>query len=127
MSDFHPRADRFGTEGREERREDKARLQGSQRAGVKLRNPARQPEDAVTWPQPMFAEHVRKPRGFGAEVGITHVSRRPLLPDKPDRDLTAVAGLSLEVPRGTCFGLLGPNGAGKSTTMRMLTGQAHPT
>ncbi len=42
-------------------------------------------------------------------------------------DLTAVAGLNLEVPRGTCFGLLGPNGAGKSTTMRMLTGQAHPT
>jgi lipooligosaccharide transport system ATP-binding protein len=42
-------------------------------------------------------------------------------------DLTAVDGLSLEVPRGTCFGLLGPNGAGKSTTMRMLTGQSHPT
>ncbi len=42
-------------------------------------------------------------------------------------DLTAVDGLSLEVPRGTCFGLLGPNGAGKSTTMRMLTGQAEPT
>jgi lipooligosaccharide transport system ATP-binding protein len=39
----------------------------------------------------------------------------------------AVDGLSLDVPRGTCFGLLGPNGAGKSTTMRMLTGQAHPT
>jgi ABC-type multidrug transport system ATPase subunit len=42
-------------------------------------------------------------------------------------DLTAVDGLSLTVPRGTCFGLLGPNGAGKSTTMRMLTGQAYPT
>ena len=42
-------------------------------------------------------------------------------------DTTAVAGLTLEVPRGTCFGLLGPNGAGKSTTMRLLTGQAHPT
>ena len=42
-------------------------------------------------------------------------------------ELTAVDGLTLEVPRGTCFGLLGPNGAGKSTTMRMITGQAHPT
>lgn len=42
-------------------------------------------------------------------------------------DLTAVDGLNLTVPRGTCFGLLGPNGAGKSTTMRMLTGQAYPT
>ncbi|MEA2168193.1 MAG: lipooligosaccharide transport system ATP-binding protein [Solirubrobacteraceae bacterium] len=37
--------------------------------------------------------------------------------------ITAVNGLNLEVPEGTCVGLLGPNGAGKSTTMRMLTGQ----
>src|SRR4051812_6715271 len=38
--------------------------------------------------------------------------------------LTAVAGLDLDVPDGTCIGLLGPNGAGKSTTMKMLTAQA---
>jgi lipooligosaccharide transport system ATP-binding protein len=38
--------------------------------------------------------------------------------------ITAVAGLDLDVPEGTCVGLLGPNGAGKSTTMRMLTAQA---
>jgi lipooligosaccharide transport system ATP-binding protein len=38
--------------------------------------------------------------------------------------LTAVAGLDLQVPEGTCVGLLGPNGAGKSTTMKMLTAQA---
>ncbi len=38
--------------------------------------------------------------------------------------ITAVAGLDLEVPYGTCVGLLGPNGAGKSTTMRLLTAQA---
>src|SRR5206468_2845509 len=38
--------------------------------------------------------------------------------------LTAVNGLDLDVPQGTCVGLLGPNGAGKSTTMRMLTAQA---
>jgi lipooligosaccharide transport system ATP-binding protein len=37
--------------------------------------------------------------------------------------ITAVAGLDLEVPFGTCVGLLGPNGAGKSTTMKMLTAQ----
>ncbi|MEH3053837.1 MAG: ATP-binding cassette domain-containing protein [Patulibacter minatonensis] len=40
-------------------------------------------------------------------------------------DVTAVAGLDLDVPTGTCVGLLGPNGAGKSTTMKMLTAQAH--
>src|SRR3954454_14048770 len=38
--------------------------------------------------------------------------------------VTAVAGLDLDVPVGTCVGLLGPNGAGKSTTMRLLTAQA---
>ena len=38
-------------------------------------------------------------------------------------EITAVAGLDLDVPAGTCLGLLGPNGAGKSTTMRMLTAQ----
>jgi lipooligosaccharide transport system ATP-binding protein len=38
--------------------------------------------------------------------------------------ITAVAGLDLDLPEGTCVGLLGPNGAGKSTTMRLLTAQA---
>jgi lipooligosaccharide transport system ATP-binding protein len=38
--------------------------------------------------------------------------------------ITAVNGLDLDVPVGTCAGLLGPNGAGKSTTMRLLTAQA---
>src|SRR5918994_6728430 len=37
--------------------------------------------------------------------------------------LTAVDGLDLDVPYGTCVGLLGPNGAGKSTTMKALTAQ----
>jgi len=38
--------------------------------------------------------------------------------------ITAVDGLDLDVPFGSCVGLLGPNGAGKSTTMKMLTAQA---
>ena len=38
--------------------------------------------------------------------------------------ITAVNGLDLDVPQGTCVGLLGPNGAGKSTTMRLLTAQS---
>jgi lipooligosaccharide transport system ATP-binding protein len=37
--------------------------------------------------------------------------------------ITAVDGLDLDVPFGTCIGLLGPNGAGKSTTMKALTAQ----
>jgi lipooligosaccharide transport system ATP-binding protein len=39
-------------------------------------------------------------------------------------EITAVGGLDLDVPVGTCVGLLGPNGAGKSTTMRLLTAQS---
>jgi lipooligosaccharide transport system ATP-binding protein len=39
-------------------------------------------------------------------------------------EITAVNGLDLSVPVGTCVGLLGPNGAGKSTTMRLLTAQS---
>ena len=38
--------------------------------------------------------------------------------------ITAVDGLDLDVPEGTCVGLLGPNGAGMTTTMKMLTAQA---
>jgi ABC-2 type transport system ATP-binding protein len=38
----------------------------------------------------------------------------------------AVAGLSLDVPRGSFFGLVGPNGAGKTTTMRITTGLLRP-
>jgi len=39
----------------------------------------------------------------------------------------AVAGTTLGVPVGECFGLLGPNGAGKSTTMAMVTADISPT
>jgi len=35
-------------------------------------------------------------------------------------DLQALAGIDLEVDRGTVFGLLGPNGAGKTTAVRIL-------
>ncbi len=47
----------------------------------------------------------------------------------PGRDapVLAVNGLTLEVPRGECFGLLGPNGAGKTTTVEILEGLDTPT
>ena len=41
--------------------------------------------------------------------------------------VTAVDGLSLQVPRGHVFGLLGPNGSGKTTAMSMLLGLVKPT
>jgi ABC-2 type transport system ATP-binding protein len=41
--------------------------------------------------------------------------------------VVALAGLDLDVPKGSIFGLLGPNGAGKTTTIRILTGLARAT
>ena len=41
-------------------------------------------------------------------------------------DKVAVAGISLDVPRGSLYGLVGPNGAGKSTTIKMCTALLRP-
>ncbi len=43
------------------------------------------------------------------------------------REVRAVDGISLRVPRGTIFGLLGPNGAGKTTFVKLLLSAVHAT
>jgi ABC-2 type transport system ATP-binding protein len=43
-----------------------------------------------------------------------------------DGAVRALAGIDLDVPRGSVFALLGPNGAGKSTTVKILTTLARP-
>ncbi|HET9780434.1 MAG TPA: ABC transporter ATP-binding protein [Candidatus Dormibacteraeota bacterium] len=40
---------------------------------------------------------------------------------------TALAGLTMTVPRGEVFGFLGPNGAGKTTAVKLLLGLLAPT
>ncbi len=41
--------------------------------------------------------------------------------------VTALAGVSLEIPAGCIYGLVGPNGAGKSTFIKCLVGALRPT
>ncbi len=41
--------------------------------------------------------------------------------------IEALAGVAIEVPRGSVFGLLGPNGAGKSTLVKILLTIIRPT
>jgi len=40
--------------------------------------------------------------------------------------VTAVDGLSFDVPRGETFAVIGPNGAGKTTTLKCLLGLVRP-
>ena len=47
---------------------------------------------------------------------------------KPNYEIvTAVDGISFDVPKGEILGFIGPNGAGKSTVIKMLTGILTPT
>jgi spermidine/putrescine transport system ATP-binding protein len=42
-------------------------------------------------------------------------------------ELTAVDGISMEMPAGEFFSMLGPSGCGKTTTLRMIAGFEQPT
>ena len=42
-------------------------------------------------------------------------------------EVTAVAGINVDMPSGEFFSLLGPSGCGKTTTLRMIAGFEQPT
>jgi ABC-2 type transport system ATP-binding protein len=41
--------------------------------------------------------------------------------------VTAVDGITMDLPAGRIYGVLGPNGSGKTTLIRLLTGMTRPT
>jgi branched-chain amino acid transport system permease protein len=99
--------------------------------------PERRRRTAVGRPRSVMPnEDVVTLAGTGPEPGRSVAVRSVPAPALPDGgpllrtvDLTrdfggvhAVAGVSIEVRRGTLTGLIGPNGAGKSTLLAMLAG-----
>ena len=46
---------------------------------------------------------------------------------EPPKSVTALGGVTLEVPQGARIGLVGPNGAGKSTLLRIISGIYQPS
>jgi len=48
-------------------------------------------------------------------------------PERPDRAVTAVDGVSLEVKEGELVTFLGPSGCGKTTALRIIAGFENPT
>ncbi|HSN75629.1 MAG TPA: ABC transporter ATP-binding protein [Anaerolineae bacterium] len=63
------------------------------------------------------------PRGL--RTLLQHGARRHS--QDPDRIVTAVDGVSLNIQPGELYGLLGPNGAGKTTLIRLLCTMVVPT
>ena len=45
----------------------------------------------------------------------------------PRETLHAVAGVSLQIPRGAAYGIVGRNGSGKSTLLKLMAGITRPT
>jgi putative spermidine/putrescine transport system ATP-binding protein len=59
-------------------------------------------------------------QGFGVAVRLEGVAKR-------FGDVTAVAGVDLDVREGEFFSMLGPSGSGKTTSLRMIAGFELPT
>ncbi len=61
----------------------------------------------------------------GGHRGATAVKLEGVV--KQFGDVTAVAGIDLEIADGEFFSMLGPSGSGKTTTLRMIAGFEQPS
>src|ERR671914_2118999 len=62
---------------------------------------------------------VYRPGMAGGEVVLVDLVKR-------FADVTAVAGINLDMPPGEFFSFLGPSGCGKTTTLRLIAGFERP-
>ena len=82
---------------------------------------------------PMMIETLNLTKRFACSISAAHPSPASspvgaVLGQAKDLGwLTAVDGLTLQVPAGQILALLGPNGAGKTTTIRMLAAILQPS
>ena len=73
----------------------------------------------------MESTTTRTHAGAGSAAGtVPDISLRGLV--KRYGEITAVAGVDLDVARGEFFTLLGPSGSGKTTTLRLIAGFERP-
>jgi branched-chain amino acid transport system permease protein len=95
------------------------------RAGAGFSSPG--PERAVVTPRPASGSVPPDGDVGGGDVAGGDVVLRAEGLERVFGGVRAVAGVSVEVRRGTLTGLIGPNGAGKSTLLGMLAGTIPPS
>jgi ABC-type polysaccharide/polyol phosphate transport system ATPase subunit len=68
--------------------------------------------------------HLRHAHHYNLKRALTNTATRRR--DQAET-ITALAGISLEIPKGSRLGLIGPNGSGKSTLLAVMAGALTPT
>ncbi len=78
-------------------------------------------------------EHAIRARGLSKTYRIYHDASGWVLDklrwgvEPRYRAVPALTDVSLDVPRGACFGVVGANGSGKSTFLKLLAGTSYPS